>query len=38
MLTLMPFWKAARRRKWFIFRVLTVIDYTPEPRDQQPWP
>ncbi len=37
MLTRMHFWKAARRRKWFIFKVLVVTDYY-EPREQQPWP
>jgi hypothetical protein len=38
-LTLMPFWRAARRRKWGIFTVLKVADYLPPvPPEERPWP
>ena len=40
-LTLMPFWEQTPRRKWLIFPVLRVTDYTPpEPPDEEealPW-
>jgi hypothetical protein len=38
MLTLMPFWRWARRRKWG-FKVLVVTDYsTPrDDRELSPW-
>lgn len=37
-LTLMPFWRAARRRKWLVFKVLTVTDYSQVPTEEHPWP
>ena len=37
-LTLMPFWRAARRRRWG-FRVLAVSDLLPPvPPEELPWP
>lgn len=29
-LTLMSFWRNARRRKWLLFKVLVVTDWMPE--------
>jgi hypothetical protein len=36
-LTLMAFWRAARRRRWLIFRVLRVTDYGLPPAGDDEW-
>jgi hypothetical protein len=39
-LTLMSFWRAAKRRRWFIFPVLRVTDYNQPAQEagDQSWP